>query len=1029
MFRLWLIIGLVSFGCFLHGEENLLKNGSFEDGTESWKINPSWFTKDRESAKFSLDSEHIKGAGQAALKIESNNHKGLIYQTIRLKKNIPEYILSIDARTIDFAKDQKSLKIIIESKDKKGKHLGQCYMGTRWIKDEPEYTNLKKRFKPSAGASWLSILIQVPATTGKAWIDNITLIPAGNDDKTAQTAKEKVKKVSLIKSFRFNAKCNTYVSNDPIKFTATFANLDAKKDSYSLQYQIIDYNNDLLLKKSIPLSKGGMITETLANIKKYGFFVLNYSLLKNNKIIKKGKQSFCILFPRKKNDPFFGLSMFLMRYQNADIAAKMGVGSIGVDLSWARAEKEKGKYNFSSFDKKVNQYLKYGINPTGGIYIARKGKSPMWAEKLHSSGKNDLYNEHFANYIKALSKHFKGKIDEFAYINEIDLSMKHKGVFDWYIGMVKAGTPAFKKGNPEGIIGGVGVSSCDLTVAADFKVARQVWKAAPNAFDGFFMDYYVDPKSFGPGYHPVGPERGSLREGLQKAVRLANKYNKNLIAIEEKGVKIVTALPVDSIYAKQMGEVISRSFIIAKSIPECLHYHYFTLESGEFFKSRKHKFEYGLYKCTYDDNIDTGKVLNPRPAVTTYSTTARMLSFTKSPVKVNLHKKLFIFTFKKDKGSVAALWTISPNPLQINLGSIQKEDVTFIDLMGNEMEFTKVVKLTTAPIFLETKLSQEKLNNILQKATFNLVPVRAEFALSSIQKGYLYITNQLNKKLAIECSTTHGNDSIRFTKDNLKISLKPLETKKIAVNLKQPELKSVNHKYAQFIFSYNGQQVASLKKYIDLTPVYKANTEDKKATFNIQEMGNVYPADAIPAGLWTGNDDLSIKAWLTYDKDNFYFTAEVTDDSHCQKRTGPDIWMNDSFQIGFDIKADALDPTFNNKSGYDSNDIELGIALTPKGPQVFSWQHPTDKYQNQPIPCPLSIKKISANKLLYKLTVPCKLLNISCIEPGQIIGFTFNCLDSEKGETASYWMGPSEGIIQGKDPSKFKKLVFLGSNK
>ena len=57
------------------------------------------------------------------------------------------------------------------------------------------------------------------------------------------------------------------------------------------------------------------------------------------------------------------------------------------------------------------------------------------------------------------------------------------------------------------------------------------------------------------------------------------------------------------------------------------------------------------------------------------------------------------------------------------------------------------------------------------------------------------------------------------------------------------------------------------------------------------------------------------------------------------------------------MKADALDPTFNNKSGYDSNDIELGIALTPKGPQVFSWQHPTDKYQNQPIPCPLSIKK------------------------------------------------------------------------
>lgn len=62
--------------------------------------------------------------------------------------------------------------------------------------------------------------------------------------------------------------------------------------------------------------------------------------------------------------------------------------------------------------------------------------------------------------------------------------------------------------------------------------------------------------------------------------------------------------------------------------------------------------------------------------------------------------------------------------------------------------------------------------------------------------------------------------------------------------------------------------------------------------------GNALPADGqVQMSGYGGSSDLSGTVWFTYDEQNLYLSARITDDAHAQPAAGANIWQGDGIQF------------------------------------------------------------------------------------------------------------------------------------
>jgi hypothetical protein len=733
--------------------------------------------------------------------------------------------------------------------------------------------------------------------------------------------------------------------------------------------------------------------------------------------------------PDSTGRPFMGASGFGMGAGNVIIGKRIGVRAAEIMFSWAQGEPERGRLELAGAWQTLTAFQQGDMDVTGMILLSTD-RIPKWARPAEKDPRGDVLvrsPEEFAEFVEALGKRFGPHIRRWAFTCEIDL-LAHRlaGGTDQYVELVQAGTKALRRVAPDAIIGGVGVSGGDGRKSPRFPVARKLWAQLGDDLDGMFFDAYASPRYYGPGLRVVEPEENDLVGILQDALALVrSKGPDKRISIEEKGWAIDQRLPVDAPEAMDMAACLARSYLLARSVDEVEHYMWFQMDTGW----REGDYSYTLFKREFDH-------MNPRPGVAAYATVAHFLAGAEAPRRIALHRDLYALVFQVGKGSRAALWTPLDSPVRFRMELPRNvAATTFLGAPYALPSEAEGIPLSRQPIYLDApETDAATFARRLESGRFALPCARLTGALVATNKLEVRVRNLLSAplkgNLQVEAPAGWQLATSRFP-----VEIPANDTKSVLAELKAaPSVPPLRPGVFSFTLDAgtNGRIQQTIEPTIHAIPrLAQAPTVDGDlAEFSnvpaIRLADHTYldPPDAPSAKLWTGIDDLSADVRLAWSTKGLHFAAVVRDDVFVQERTGSSIWANDSIQIGFDPNNDALPAEFAGKSGYDPDDSEFGIALTPKGPQTFQWSGSPDGAGRFPPGAQLAVKRVD-DTTVYEWTVPWELLKLAP-QPGRVFGFNAVFLDvDQKGKTARYWMGLTPGICGGKDPAAFHDFVLL----
>lgn len=163
---------------------------------------------------------------------------------------------------------------------------------------------------------------------------------------------------------------------------------------------------------------------------------------------------------------------------------------------------------------------------------------------------------------------------------------------------------------------------------------------------------------------------------------------------------------------------------------------------------------------------------------------------------------------------------------------------------------------------------------------------------------------------------------------------------------------------------------------------------------------------------------LAAQTWFTWDDENLYLTAEVTDDVYLQPFTGNATWQADGLQF-------AIAPNWPGESDLRpeiQERIEFGFALTPAGPQLY-------RYASGAVGGFLTDAAIAALRdaatgiTTYEAAVPWTLLEPIGVSPSSAASVSIVANDTD-GDGTRGWVQFGAGITTAKDSELFEPVIF-----
>jgi len=157
-----------------------------------------------------------------------------------------------------------------------------------------------------------------------------------------------------------------------------------------------------------------------------------------------------------------------------------------------------------------------------------------------------------------------------------------------------------------------------------------------------------------------------------------------------------------------------------------------------------------------------------------------------------------------------------------------------------------------------------------------------------------------------------------------------------------------------------------------------------------------------------------------YDKNYLYFGCIVKKGKIIQRKSGPEMWLEDSVQLSFDTLSDAVEG-----GGYDLDDYEYLFALTPEGPVVWRYAAPEEESYVGKVKGNvfLDVEQIEG-KIVYKAKISWEELKPFNIKKMKLlpVSVLINYFNEKKGEREMAYFG--RGLKDAKLPYENIALQF-----
>lgn len=186
----------------------------------------------------------------------------------------------------------------------------------------------------------------------------------------------------------------------------------------------------------------------------------------------------------------------------------------------------------------------------------------------------------------------------------------------------------------------------------------------------------------------------------------------------------------------------------------------------------------------------------------------------------------------------------------------------------------------------------------------------------------------------------------------------------------------------------------------------------------LDDLGDLTPVaiEGQDAAARAASADQSARFWYTWDEDALYVSVEVLDDVHDQPAAGANIWQGDSVQ--FTVASGA--------PGAASAWHELGIALTPVGPQLYRWLSVGEGPGTVAGSEVAVARDDDAGTTVYEVAVPW--VRLASVDPASALLSSALIVNEADGEGRDGYLAWGGGIAAEKDSAQFLPVRLLAAD-
>lgn len=751
---------------------------------------------------------------------------------------------------------------------------------------------------------------------------------------------------------------------------------------------------------------------------KRGYYVVEVTIFANRLKAARVQGGFAVVLPQERSDPFFQINHFGVYPGLLAGYHKIGAGSINLPLE-IKEDTSPEKYVNNRFNNYYKCFFDSGL-PISLCILAGRSKNTAPAELVDKG--YPLLTRDWLQKLEALvaeaAKQLKGKVTNYDVIMEVPsaANMRDKHAGTWTEAMsqlfftARIVSRTIRAIDPKV---NIAVGGCNVQQSID-PYEKIIMTDLENDFDQYNLDAYTGNWNLTTG-RPSPPER-NLRSFYFEASALAASLGKTpMIRNTETGYAIYYGSRYDQGLAVLQAALTARILIISKSAPvsSVAIFRVGTTYGGTFENNTE------LCMTTVWKPMRADNKLHhvPLPGGAVFATAAKELAFVNFKREiVSGDRVAYAYVFERPDGlSMAALWQIEDTGL---LTMTMETPARRISMTGTEQQIPAgevKLLLNEKPFYLITEEPVEQLADRIAGAINAARPAyRVAAKLIGASEVRVFFINNTKDSAEFQC----GGKSIKVIPGSF-ASLDCEWNPEVALKATAPDGTILHVPVASS--TINAKRLTSEPKFdgsgswlpasLAGTLSYPDNIQPEQA---LQPERGYFRNSFNPDG-----HNISADYFLAYDSKNLYLAVLVDDPVHQQRRTGKDIWHDDSLQLAVANRPapPATVRSLNTSESSYMTDLNFGAALTSTGSILIRY-FPKTKAMDYPVQVTRK-----DNKTFYEVALPWQALDCNPLQP---VYFGFAVFDNNKPSVrvAPYWLESSRGIVGGRDDAQLPLVIF-----